>query len=352
MKYRVCVLGATGLVGQRFVSLLANHPWFKLEILAASEKYVGRRYGEVVNWVIDEPLPEHVREIEVFPASPDVIAREKPDIVFSVLPSDVAQEVEVELLKRGINVISNASPMRMEPDVPLLNPEVNADHLELAKQQVRRGWRGILAKVPNCSTAILTLALKPIADEFGIKRVVVSTMQAVSGAGFRGVPSVAILDNVIPYIQGEEEKIENETLKILGSVEGGRVRYPNIAISASCHRVMVLDGHLEAVFVETSRRVNAEEVKNVLKEFRGNKVRNLNLPTAPEKPIVVREEPDRPQPRLDRKAGEGMSIVVGRIREDRALSGVKFVVLGHNTIRGAAGTAVLVAELMIRESLI
>ncbi|MCD6279061.1 MAG: aspartate-semialdehyde dehydrogenase [Desulfurococcales archaeon] len=352
MKYRVCVLGATGLVGQRFVSLLARHPWFELEILTASKKYVGMKYGEVVNWVVDNSMPEDVGEIEISSVDPEVIAREKPDIAFSALPSDVAVEVEVELLKRGINVVSNASPMRMEPDVPLLNPEVNADHLELVKQQVRRGWRGILAKVPNCSTAILTLALKPIADEFGIKRVIVSTMQSVSGAGFRGVPSVAILDNVIPYIKGEENKVERETLKILGSVEEGKIRYADIGVTASCHRVMVLDGHLEAVFVETSKKTAVEEVKEVLREFRGNKIRGMNLPTAPSEPVVVKEEPDRPQPRLDRMAGRGMSVVVGRVREDKVLGGVKFVVLGHNTVRGAAGTAVLIAELITREGLI
>jgi len=352
VKYSVCVLGATGIVGQRFVSLLADHPWFKLEILTASEKYVGRRYGEVVNWVIDDPLPEHVREIRVSSVSPDTIVRERPDIVFSALPSDIALKIEVELLKKGISVVSNASPMRMEPDVPLLNPEVNADHLELVRQQSRRGWKGILAKVPNCSTAILTLALKPIADELGIRRVVVSTMQAVSGAGLRGVPSAAIIDNIIPYIKDEEEKIEKETLKILGSIEEGRVKYAEVAITASCHRVAVLDGHLEAVFIETSRRVSAEEVKEVLREFKGNKIKGLNLPTAPKNPVIIREESDRPQPRLDRKAGKGMSVVLGRIREDKVLNGVKFVVLGHNTIRGAAGTAVLIAELITKEGLI
>lgn len=352
MKYKTCILGATGLVGQRLVALLANHPWFKLEMLTASRKHVGKKYGETVKWIIDEPLPENVKDIEISSSDPEEVVKEKPDIVFSALPSDVALEVELELVRRGLNVVSNASPLRMEPDIPLINPEVNADHVELVKHQVRREWKGILVKVPNCSTAILTLALKPIFDEFGLRKIIVSTMQALSGAGYAGVPSVAILDNIIPYIPGEEEKIESETLKILGSIEDGKIRYANISISASCHRVMVLDGHLEAVFIETSKKASVEDIKEVLREFKGNKIRGLNLPTAPKNPIIVKEEPDRPQPRLDRKAGGGMSVVVGRIREDRVFNGVKFLVLGHNTIRGAAGTAILIAELLVKEGFI
>ena len=350
MRYEVGVLGATGLVGQRFVALLAKHPWFKLRLVTASSKHVGKRYGETVNWVIDTPLPSNVRDLEIKPTDPEVITKEQPDIIFSALPPDIALDIELKLVRKGFKMVSNASPLRMEPDIPLLNPEVNADHIVLINHQRKiREWDGFIVKVPNCSTAILTLALKPILDEFGLRSVIVSTMQALSGAGYAGVPSVAILDNIIPYIPKEEEKLESETLKILGSVKSGGIKYADIRVSASCHRVMVLDGHLEAVFAETLRKVSVEEVKEVLKEFKGNKVRGLGLPSAPDNPIIVRDEPDRPQPRLDRMSGGGMSIVVGRIREDRVFNGIKFLVLGHNTIRGAAGTAVLIAELLVRE---
>lgn len=352
MKFRVGVLGATGIVGQRFVSLLAKHPWFSLEFLAASEKHVGKKYCETVEWIIGENVPEEASEYRVYPVDPELIVKEKLDIVFSALPSNVAVNVESELVKKGVNVISNASPMRMDPDVPLLNPEVNADHLELIRNQAKREWKGVLAKVPNCSVAILTLALKPIADEFGIRRVIVSTMQALSGAGLKGVLSMKILDNIIPYIRNEEEKIESETLKILGVLKKGKVEYADITVSASCHRVMVLDGHLESVFVETVKEANVESVKNALRKFRGNKLKGLQLPSAPENPVVVRDEADRPQPRLDRWAGNGMSVVVGRVRKDKVFNGVKFLVLGNNIVRGAAGTAVLIAELIVKRELV
>lgn len=348
MGFRVCVLGATGIVGQRFVSLLASHPWFRLEMLVSSRKHAGNKYGEVVRWIIDDPFPEDVGELELTSLNLDLIVREGFDLVFSALPSDIALDVELELVKRGVSVVSTASPLRLDPRVPLLNPEVNADHLELVKYQEEE-WSGVLVKVPNCTTAILTLALKPIVEEFGVEKIIVSTMQAVSGAGFSGVPSIAILDNVIPYIGGEEEKVENETLKVLGTFREGKVKPADLKVSASCHRVMVLDGHLEAVFVKTRRKASPRDVEDVLREF---KVEELNLPTAPRRPIVVRRELDRPQPRLDRRVGNGMSVVVGRIREDRVLEGVKFVVLGHNTIRGAAGTGILIGELMVKEGIL
>jgi len=352
MVYSVGVLGATGLVGQRFISLLNKHPWFRVELVTASPQHVGKKYREAVNWVLNEPIPSDIGELELKELNPDLIAKENLDLVFSALPSDVSFSVEIELLKRGINIVSNASSFRLYPDVPLLNPEVNADHIKVVEAQRRRGWRATLTKVPNCSTAILTLPLKPIMDEFGIKRVIVSTMQALSGAGLKGVPSVAIVDNVIPYIKGEEEKIERETLKILGEFREGEIREARIKISASAHRVMVLDGHLEAVFVETIRHADVESVKDILMKYEDNKIRGMGLPSAPEKPVIVTESEDRPQPRLDRMTGKGMSVVVGRIREDKALNGIKFMVLGHNTIRGAAGTGLLIAELMIKEGII
>ncbi len=353
-KLSVGVLGATGIVGQRLVSMLADHPWFDLQLVTASEKSVGRRYGEVVNWVIEKPLPEKYSEVIVEPTSVDRILEYGVDIVFSALPSSIAPDIEVELAGKGVIVVSNASPMRMDDDVPLLNPEVNADHIGLVEiQRTRRNWSGFIVKVPNCTTAILTLALKPLVDEYGVNRVIVSTMQSLSGAGLRGVPSMLILDNIIPYIEGEEWKVENESRKILGNLENHRIRYADIGVTASCHRVMVLEGHLESVFLELRRKPSSlEEVSRVLSTFKTNKIKGLGLPTAPNRPVVVRTERDRPQPRLDRMEGNGMSVVVGRIRMDEVVNGVKFLVLGHNTIRGAAGTAVLIAELLVAKKLV
>ncbi|MEM0340949.1 MAG: aspartate-semialdehyde dehydrogenase [Acidilobaceae archaeon] len=350
MKRRVAVLGAGGLVGQRFVSLLARHPWFSLEVLTGSERSVGLKYGDTVEWAIEAPFPEHIKDITVLETSPDSIVKEGVEIAFSALPAEIAQEVELELVKRGVIVISNASNMRLDPDVPLLNPEVNADHIEvLEAQRRRRGWSGAIVKVPNCTTAILTLSLKPLLDEFGVKRVIVSTMQAVSGAGLKGLAAMAILDNIIPYIEKEEEKVEKESLKILGFSNSNEISpRTDIKVSATCCRVPVLEGHTESVFVELERKASLEEIARALEEFRTNKIKSLDLPSKPIKPIVVRKEIDRPQPRLDRLEGNGMSVVVGRLRADEALGGVKYVVLGSNTIRGAAGTGVLIAELMVR----
>ncbi|MEM1526020.1 MAG: aspartate-semialdehyde dehydrogenase [Ignisphaera sp.] len=354
MKRRVAVLGATGIVGQRFVSLLADHPWFELAMVTASERFVGRRYSEAVKWVIEKPMPEIVEDFVLETLDVKRIVEEKIDIVFVALPKEVAVTVEPELAGKGLAVVSNASNMRLEPDIPLLDPEINADHVEIVEFQRRnRGWSGAIAKVPNCTTAILVLTLKPLYDEFGIKRVVVASMQGLSGAGLTGVPSMYILDNIIPFIEGEEEKLETESRKILGTITGGSIAINNeFLVSASCHRVMVLEGHSLAVFVETSRKVEVEEVIKAMEEFRGNKIKGLGLPTAPVKPIIVRREVDRPQPRLDRFAGNGMSVVVGRIREEKTLNGVKYFAVGHNTIRGAAGTGVLIAELMVKKNLI
>ncbi|MDK6029135.1 aspartate-semialdehyde dehydrogenase [Ignisphaera sp. 4213-co] len=351
MKRRVAVLGATGIVGQRFVQLLADHPWFELELLMASERSAGRKYVEAVHWVLEKPMPKKVYDMQLYPIDLNMLGKERIDIVFTALPSDAAKELEPQIAKKGIVVVSNASSMRLEPDIPLLNPEVNADHVEIIEVQRRvRGWSGAIAKVPNCTTAIVSLTLKPLLDEFGIGKVVVSTMQALSGAGLTGVPSMFILDNLIPYIEGEEDKVETESRKILGFVKGNAIEFNNsVDVTASCHRVMVLEGHTAAVFVELKKKVSIDEVAKAMEEFRGNKIRGLDLPTAPPKPIVVRKEVDRPQPRLDRMEGNGMSVVVGRIREDRVLNGVKYVVLGHNTIRGAAGNGVLIAELLVKK---
>jgi len=352
-KLRVAVLGATGMVGQRFIKLLSDHRMFELEVLAASPKSAGRKYGEVVHWCVEGDIPDQAVEMRVVNVGlEDVSSEGSVDLIFSALPSEVARKVEAEFAKAGIPVISDASAYRMEEDVPILIGEVNPEHLKLVEKQSKRGWRSFIITNPNCTSNALILALKPLMDEYGVRCVIVSTMQALSGAGWAGVPSMAIADNVIPYIRGEEEKVERETLKILGSFNGSRVIPADLKISASCHRVNVLEGHLEAVFVELKSDAETQEVAETLKSFKG-RPQELDLPTAPENPIIVRDEPDRPQPRLDRYAGGGMSIVIGRIRKDPVLkNGIKFLVLGHNTIRGAAGNAVLNAELAAAEGYI
>lgn len=332
------VLGATGMVGQIFINLLSKHPWFEVKVVAASERSQGRKYSEATNWKLQSPIPEKVAGLEIVDITPETVG--DVDLVFSALPADIAGKVEEEFAKSGYIVLSNASSHRMDPDVPLLNPEVNGEHISLIdEQRRRRKWDGAIITNPNCSTAILTLALKPIHDEFGINRVIVSTMQALSGAGYPGVASLDILDNVIPFIRNEEEKVQTEALKILGT----STKPANFKVSASCHRVATLDGHMEAVFVEPIRKPTPEDVAKVMEAFVGEP-QKLKLPTAPARPIVVRYEEDRPQVRLDRMEGKGMSVVVGRIRKDPALDGVKFIVLGHNTIRGAAGCSILNAE--------
>jgi aspartate-semialdehyde dehydrogenase len=337
-RLKAYVVGATGLVGQRYVQLLAEHPWFDLVGVAASERSAGRRYGEI-NWVLETPMPQKAAELRIDRL--DVDSLPKVDVIFSALPSEVAARVEPEMARRGHMVVSNSSNMRLDPDVPLLIPEVNPDDLSLVKEQrARRGWSGFVIKKPNCSTTILDLPLKPILDEFGISRIHVATMQAVTGAGYAGVPSVAIIDNLIPYIKGEEEKIVNETRKIFRR---------EIEIYATTTRVPVLDGHTEAVYVDTVRDFDVEAAAELMAKFRGVP-QELGLPTAPPQPVIPIRALDRPQPRLDRMAGRGMSVVVGRIRK-LAPKKLAFVALGHNTIRGAAGNAVLAAELLIKSGL-
>lgn len=342
-KIKVGILGATGAVGQRFVELLAEHPWFEITALAASEASAGKRYAEACTWRLSAEMPPAVRDMEVLPIEPGFEA----DIVFSALPSDVAGPVEEAFAAAGYIVCSNASAHRMDPDVPLLIPEVNPQHLSLIPyQQCNRGWeKGYIVTNPNCSTIHLVLALKPLHDAFGLRRVVVTTMQALSGAGYPGVPSLDIVDNVIPYIRGEERKIETEPLKLLGEFDGQGIRFADIPISAAANRVATLDGHLEAVFVELERKPDGEAFTEALRQFRGEP-QELNLPSAPRHPVVVRSEPDRPQPRLDRMVEHGMASVVGRIRPDPVFD-FKFVVLGHNTVRGAAGASILNAELLV-----
>jgi aspartate-semialdehyde dehydrogenase len=339
----VAVLGATGMVGQKFIQLLEKHPWFKVTSLAASERRIGKKYGEEVDWIVSENVPKNVWDIEMVPMDPKYV---DADIVFSALPSHIAREVEPKFAAEGFVVASNASAYRMEPDVPLVIPEVNPEHLSLIEvQKKRRGWDGFIVTNPNCTTIILVVSLKPLMD-LGLQEVKVASMQALSGAGYPGVPSLAITDNIIPFIKGEEEKVEQETLKLLGKINDDSVEFAPLRVSASCHRVPVIDGHTEAVWAQFSSPVDIEDVKEAFRSLKP-----LDLPTSPDEVIIVREEPDRPQPRFDRDAGNGMSVVVGRIRKDGENS-VKYIVLGHNTVRGAAGASILNAELMISEKII
>ena len=332
---RVGILGATGAVGQRFVEALADHPWFELTSLAASERSAGRPYSRAANWRLSSQLPDEIGEEVVVSMKPEEV---EADLVFSALPADVARDVEPAFAQAGLMVASNASAFRQEPDVPLIIPEVNSDHLGLIDvQRDLRGWDGAIVTNPNCSVIMLALTLKPLV-QFGIEDVKVATMQAVSGAGYNGVASMAILDNVVPYIGGEEEKVEKEAQKLLGRFDGSSVLDAEFDVSASCHRVPVLDGHTEAVWIRMADDPSPDEVRDAFLNFDPG----LNLPTEPEKAIIVRREPDRPQPRLDRDAGNGMSVSVGRIRE-----GIRYIAMGHNTIRGAAGASVLNAELML-----
>ncbi len=350
MRRKVAILGATGAVGQRFIQLLQEHPWFEIEVLAASERSAGKRYKEACAWRMETTLPPEVSEMTVANTSQKAVSESgNVDLVFSALPGDMAGPVEEEFAAK-YPVFSKAGAHRMEDDVPLMIPEVNPEQLELLRiQRKRRGWEGFISTDPNCSTIQLAMTLKPLMA-FGLTKVIVTTMQALSGAGYPGVASLDIIDNVVPYIPKEEEKMESETRKILGTFDGKRVEPAKIAVSASCNRVNVKDGHLEAVSVELKSKPSVQEVMEAFRSFVGEPQR-LNLPMAPQKPIVVRGEIDRPQPRFDREEGKGMSIVVGRVRSDPIMT-VKYLCLGHNTIRGAAGAGILSAELAAAKGLI
>ncbi|HII93058.1 MAG TPA: aspartate-semialdehyde dehydrogenase [Methanosarcina sp.] len=329
------ILGATGAVGQRFVEALANHPWFEITALAASERSAGKTYKEAAGWRLDTAMPESVKDIKVVPVDPKAV---DADVVFSALPADLALTVEPEFAKAGFAVASNASSYRMEKDIPLVIPEVNPEHLGLLEvQQDARGWDGYIITNPNCSTIVMAVTLKPLM-QFGLETIQVATMQAISGAGFSGVAAMAIYDNVIPYIGSEEQKMETETLKLLGEFNGSEIVPADMRVSASCHRVPVTDGHTEAIWAGMRDKPTPEEVRKAFLNFNpGLK----ELPSEPSKPLIVRDEIDRPQPRLDRNMGKGMSVSVGRIRE-----GIRYIAMGHNTIRGAAGASVLNAELL------
>ncbi|GAB4374878.1 MAG: aspartate-semialdehyde dehydrogenase [Acidobacteriota bacterium] len=338
----VAVLGATGLVGQRLVALLDGHPMFELAQVAASDRSAGRPYARAATWRLPVPVPERAASLEVLPCDP---ARIDAPVVLSALDASVAREIEAAFAAAGRIVVSNARSWRREPDVPLVVPEVNADHLALIeRQREARGWSGAIVTNPNCSVIGLVLALAPLHAEAGVRRVVATTLQAASGAGYPGVPALDLLDNVVPAIPGEEDKLQAEPPKILGTLAGSGVTPAPVTISAHTHRVPVQDGHLIAVSVETGRALAPERAAELMRAYRGEPQR-LGLPTAPEAPIRVVEADDRPQPRLDREAGGGMAVTVGRIARCPVL-GLRFELLAHNTLRGAAGGTLLLAELL------
>jgi aspartate-semialdehyde dehydrogenase len=342
-RIQVGVLGATGAVGQRFCQLLETHPWFEVAAVTASGRSAGKYYEDAVDWRLNTAIPDAIGELRVIATKSDDMPKDVK-LVFSSLPADIATKVEADYAQEGFGVSSNAASYRMFDDVPLLIPEVNKDHAKLIEiQRKQRGWDGFIVTNPNCSTIMLVMTLKPLMP-LGLSDVKVATMQAVSGAGYTGVSSMTILDNVVPYIGGEEEKMQTETPKILGAFNGTKVINASVTVSAICNRVPVIDGHTESVWVNVD--VSPEEVKQAMASLPPLK----GLPSAPERPIIVREEEDRPQPRLDRDVYDGMSVTVGRVRRDVA-RGIKYTLVGHNTVRGAAGASILNAEMFAAEGL-
>ena len=341
-KYRVGILGATGMVGQRFIELLVDHPQFEVTAVAASDRSQGKSFGEACTWRLSGDMPRAVRALPVQAPSPPLDC----DLVFSSLPGDIARDTEGSFADAGYPVISNSSAFRMDEDVPLLIPEVNHEHLGLLERQ--RGTYpkgGFIVTNPNCSTIMIALALAPLHAAFGVESCVATTLQALSGAGYPGVASLDILDNVLPFIGGEEEKIETETVKILGCFNESCIDPAPMAVSAQCHRVNVADGHMAAVRVKFVRKPTLDALRDALTNF-SSLPQELGLHSAPAAPIQIRDEENRPQPKFDRDAGRGMTITAGRIKPDSVLD-YRFVVLSHNTIRGAAGAAILNAELLV-----
>ena len=340
-KHAIGILGATGMVGQRFIQLLENHPWFQITWLAASDRSSGKRYEDAAKWRLDTPCPERIAKMTISPADPE----DAPKIIFAALDADIARELEPKFAAAGCAVVSNSSAFRMHPNVPLVIPEVNADHLHLIEdQEWRKESGGYIVTNPNCSAIGLVMALKPIQERFGIEQIFVTTMQAVSGAGYPGVPSMDILGNVVPYIKNEEQKMEEETLKLLGRLDGEHIASLPARMSAHCNRVAVEDGHTESVSIKLSRPATKEEMLAAWAEFKP--LAGQDLPTAPEQPVEWIAAEDRPQPRLDKNRGNGMAASVGRLRPCGLLDW-KFTVLSHNTIRGAAGAAIVNAELLL-----
>jgi aspartate-semialdehyde dehydrogenase len=341
----VAVLGATGSVGQRFVQLLDAHPWFEVVALSGSDRTLGQPYAQVCHWILSEAMPERARELKIVESTAEATDTR---LVFSALPSHIAQRVEPEFARKGVMVCSNASAFRTEEDVPLLLPEVNPEHCGLLDRQRRqRGWDGGIVTNPNCTSAGMTVALKALDDAFGVRRAFAVSLQALSGAGLPGIASIDILDNVIPYIDGEEEKVAWEPRKMLGRLEAERVELAELVISAQCNRVAVSDGHMVCLSVELENHATPESAAQALESYQAPEISRA-LPSAPHPVIAVQREPDRPQPRLDRMTGKGMTTVVGRLRED-PIWHLRMVVLSHNTVRGAAGGSIYNAELLVQQ---
>jgi aspartate-semialdehyde dehydrogenase len=348
-KLRVAILGSTGAVGQRFVELLSLHPWFEITKLCASERSEGKSYKKACSWKLATPLPDQISEMPV----EDISARSDVDLAFSALSADAAFAAELEWAQAGVPVFSNARSYRMEPDVPLLIPEINPDHLTIIpEQKEKRGFpgNGFIVTNPNCSTIFLAMALAPLERAFGIRKVSVVTLQAVSGAGYPGIPSLDILGNIIPFISGEEEKMEAETKKILGQLKEADFYPAEMAISAQVNRIPVIDGHTEAVSFQLATSASQQDILEALASWQGEP-QERELPSAPKKPIVVLNEPDRPQPALDVNRERGMATLIGRLRPCPVLD-YKMTILGHNTVRGAAGASILNAELAHKRGLI
>jgi aspartate-semialdehyde dehydrogenase len=347
-RVRVAVLGATGAVGQSFIRLLADHPWFELTELAASERSAGKPYAEATRWIGADVMPENIARMNVVACDAKNITA---DLVFSALDSATAQDAEPAFARAGKLVLTNAKNYRMDPDIPLVIAEVNPDHLDvLEAQRKNRGWSGGIVANGNCSAIVTTLPLAPIHQHFGIKKLIVVTMQAISGAGYPGVPSLDILGNVIPYIGDEEPKIEAEVCKFLGVKTGSTITSADFPVSAHANRVPVEHGHTVCMSVALEKRADAKDIEAAIAEWRGD-ASARDLPTSPDRPLVVSSQPDQPQPRRQVDTGGGMTVVVGRVRPDPIFD-VKLVAMGHNVVRGAAGASVLNAELMVHRGLI
>lgn len=336
-KIAVGILGATGMVGQKFIELLKDHPWFEITALAASDRSQGKKYGEAIKWRMETPLCPKIAQMQLQVCQAPL----ECEIVFSGLDSSVAGEIETDFAQKGFTVISNSKNHRMEPNVPLLIPQVNPDHLSLTSKQITKG---VIVTNPNCSVAGIATALKPLDQDFGVEKVQVVTLQAVSGAGYPGVPSFDIMDNVIPYIEGEEEKIENETLKILGQLKQNSIELHRMTISAQCNRVAVSNGHMACISVKLSKPATFEQMIQAWEHY-SSLAQDRNLPSSPKVPIVYLRDETHPQPKLHRQLNKGMTVTIGRLRKC-SLFDWKFTILSHNTILGAAGSALLNAELM------
>ena len=354
-KIPVAVMGATGAVGQRFIQLLANHPTFELVALTASDRSEGKRYAEAAHWILDIDIPEAIRDWKLLASTPEAVADKAPRILFSALPNELAKDIEPAFARAGMLVFSNASYYRMAEDVPLVIPEINWPHLHLLKQQrAKQNWQGGIVCNTNCTVSGPAMSLRPLYDAFGVKRVFSVSMQALSGAGYPGVAALDGTENVVPFIKGEEEKMEAEARKLLGTLneQRGGIDGATLSLSAHCNRVPVIDGHMVTMSVELAQPATPEQVTQVMRDFHCEMTEGL--PTAPAHPIVVRDEADRPQPRRDRMTGHGMSTVVGRIRPEPLFGahGVKYMTLAHNTLRGAAGGSVLNAEVVVKLGLL